>query len=138
MNKKLFGLLLSGSMVLALSGCGGGGDGGDGGDGGGQPPISYDSIEIIDLNEGYEISGVNNRNEKITLLYCSDGHYEYYRNSERFTGDYNIVYDEIQMIDKTGSYVIKTGNNYLEVGEVYPCDSLGRDLEVNSIVESNC
>ena len=76
MNKKLFGLLLSGSMVLALSGCGGGGDGGDGGDGGGQPPISYDSIEIIDLNEGYEISGVNNRNEKITLRYCPDGHYE--------------------------------------------------------------
>jgi hypothetical protein len=136
MSKKLFGLLLSGSMVLALSGCGGGGGGGD------EPQIPNTEIESININnlyEGYEISGVNNLNEMITLLYCPDGHYEYYRNSESFTGDFNIVYDEIQMIDDNGgSYVIETGDNYLEVGEVYPCDSLGRDLEINSIVESNC
>jgi len=138
MNKRLLGLLVSGSMVLALNGCGGGSGSGDNG-GGGQQPSNIERIDIDNLSEGYEINGVNNRDESIRLLYCSDGHYEYYRNNEYFEGTYNIKYDEIQMSDNNGgSYVIETGDYTLELGEVYPCDSLGRDLEINSIYEANC
>ncbi len=141
MKKIITGSMLVLSMIL-LNGCGGGSSDGAGSpDGGGQQPPSseYEYIEISNLWDGYEIDGVNNRNENITLFYCSDGHYEYYRNNEKFTGSYNVVDDEIQMMDdKGGSYVLETGNALLEVGEIYPCDSLGRDLQIDSIFASDC
>ncbi len=134
------GSMLVLSMVL-LNGCGGGSSDGSGSGGGGQQPPSteYEYIEITNLWEGYEIDGVNNRDEDVTLFYCSDGHYEYYRNNEKFTGSYNVVDDEIQMMDDDGgSYVLETGNALLEIGEIYPCDALGRDLQVNGIFASDC
>lgn len=122
-------------IMLALSGCGGTTTGGEE-----APQEGYDYIDITYLSEGYEINGVNSRNEHVTLLYCSDGHYEYYRDSEQFSGSYNIVRDEIQMIDDGdgGSYVLETGDSYLEVDEVYPCDALDRDLQVTSIYAVDC
>ena len=141
MKKIVVGSILVLSMVL-VNGCGGGSSDGDGSAGGGgeQPSRSeYEYIEITNLWEGYEIDGVNNRNEKITLFYCRDGYYEYYRNNEEFSGSYNVVGAEIQMIDdKGGSYVLETGNALLEVGEIYPCDALSRDLQVNAIFASDC
>jgi hypothetical protein len=140
MKKIVMGSMLVLSMVL-LNGCGGGSSdgGGSGGDGQQPPSTGYEYIEITNLWEGYEIDGVNNRNENITLLYCRDGHYEYYRNDEEFTGTYNVVGAEIQMMDDDGgSYVLDTGNALLEVGEIYPCDALGRDLQVNGIFASDC
>jgi hypothetical protein len=142
MKKIVTGSMLVLSMIL-LNGCGGGGssDGAGSPGGGGQQPasIEYEYIEISNLWDGYEIEGVNSRNENITLLYCSDGHYEYYRNNEKFTGSYNVVDDEIQMMDDNGgSYVLETGNALLEVDEIYPCDSLGRDLQVDKILASDC
>ncbi len=140
MKKIVMGSMLVLSMVL-LNGCGGGSSDGSGSGGGGQQPPSteYEYIEITNLWEGYEIDGVNNRDEDVTLFYCSDGHYEYYRNNEKFTGSYNVVDDEIQMMDDDGgSYVLETGNALLEVGEIYPCDALGRDLQVNGIFASDC
>jgi hypothetical protein len=135
MKKIVTGSMLVCSMIL-LNGCGGGSSTEDGG----QPLDSaYEYIEINNLWEGYEIEGISSRNEDIVLFYCRDGHYEYYRNNEKFTGSYIIVDDEIQMIDdKGGSYVIETGNTLLEVGEIYPCDSLGRDLQVSGIFASDC
>ena len=136
MKKIILGTVLVLSMVL-FSGCSGGSS--SDGDSGQTTADGYEVIDINYLSEGYEINGVNSRNENVTLLYCSDGHYEYYRDSEQFSGSYNIVRDEIQMIDSDGgSYVLETGNYYLEVDEIYPCDSLGRDLQITSIYEVNC
>lgn len=93
------------------------------------------SINIYDIDEGsYTITGYNNRDEDVELNFSSYGGYEYSRNSEYFTGTFNILYGEIQMSDSQGgSYVLIAENDELVVGGSYFCDALGRELTITSI-----
>ena len=135
MNKRLLGLLVSGSMVLALNGCGGGSGSGD--NGGGQSPQTFSDVNVLDLEQGFIIDGHNNAGESVTLEYCDDN-YKYYSGSGYWYGHFNINGDRINMFDDTstgGSYRIDTLNNLLEVGQYYSIDFQNDEIIVDAITE---
>ena len=135
MNKRLLGLLVSGSMVLALNGCGGGSEGDNGG--GTQPPQTFNDVDILDLELGFIIDGHNDAGELVTLEYCNDN-YKYYSGSGYWYGHFNIKGDRINMFDETqtgGSYRIDTFNNLLEVGVEYSIDFQNDEIIVDAITE---
>lgn len=130
------GLMALGLSMALLSGCGGGGgdDFVEEGSGG-----SNDSrVDISDLDLGYVIEGESSYGNDVRLVYCR-GDYDYYRNSTHFDGTFNIIGDEIQMHDSaSGTYIIDTDNNYLEVGEYYDIFDVADDITVESIFETSC
>ena len=136
--KKLMSLLLSGVTIIALSGCGGGSDDGS------TTPIEITEVDILKLNEGYQINGVNDALEDVTE-YCAN-EYDYYRGvDEHFLGTFNIgdigadTDVRINMFDDDGgTYVIDTDDGHLHVGEIYYIDSVSDEIEVESIVEISC
>ena len=137
--KKLMGLFLSGVAVIVLSGCGSSSSSGsDNGDDSGSGGNSYFDVHILDLEQGYAISGYNSDSEDVTLMYCND-QYDYYRGNEYFYGIFNIVGSEVQMSDSAGgSYIIGTPNDLLEVDENYYIWDVGSDITVESISLINC
>lgn len=134
--QKLMNLFLSGVAVVALSGCGGSSTSdGEDDNGGGN---SYVDVHILDLEQGYAISGYNDVSDNVTLEYCYD-EYKYYRGSEYFYGTFNIVDTEIQMYDSDGgSYIIDTPNELLEVDENYYIWDISSDITVESIDLIDC
>ncbi len=139
--KKLISLLLSGVTIIALSGCGGGSDGGGNGS---NPPAEITNVDILDLDEGYQINGVNDANEDVTFEYCAN-EYDYYRDDEHFLGTFNIgdigadTDVRINMFDVDGgTYVIDTDDGRLNVGEIYDIDFVSDEIEVESIVKISC
>jgi len=142
--KRLMSILLSGTAVVALSGCGGGGGASPnsgGGTGGGSGPATFSSVDILYLGDGFIIDGYNEAGEDVTLEYCNDS-YEYYSGSGHWYGHFNINGDRINMFDDTptgGSYKIDTINNLLEVGVEYPIDFQNDEIIVEQITEDlNC
>lgn len=138
--ERLMSILLSGAAVVALSGCGGGG-GASPDSGGGSGPATFNSVDVLDLGNGYIIDGRNEAGEDVTLEYCNDS-YEYYSGSGYWYGHFNINGDRINMFDDTptgGSYRIDTINNLLEVGVEYPIDFQNDEIIVEQITEDlNC
>jgi len=139
--------LVSGSMVLALNGCGGGsgsGDNGGGDNGGGdiQPPQAVTLLNILDLDMGYVIEGTSSYGNDVVLSYCK-GKYDYERiPGSHYRGGFNITYNDttISMLDNDGgSYRIDTGTGYLEVGEYYDIYDVADDITITNIYEDiNC
>ena len=133
--KKLRSLVFAGIAVFTFSGCGGTSGDGGGDDGSGE---LYTTVDIEHLYQGYGMTGYSDDMEDVTLVYCG-GQYDYYRGSEHFYGDFNIVDDEIQMYDHDGgSYIIDTDNYFLEVGEYYYIFDINSDITVESIYAISC
>lgn len=138
--KKLMNLFISGVAVIALSGCGGGSDDGDI-----NPPSAITEIDILKLNEGYQINGFNYADEEVTLEYCGN-EYDYYRaDDEEFHGTFNIgdigsdTDVRINMFDDDGgTYVIDTDDGHLYIDEIYDIDFVNDEIDVESIVEISC
>ena len=135
--KKLVSVLVSGVAVVALSGCGGGTDDSIGDDGGANFPQSFNSIDVIYLQDGFIIDGHNRAGENVTLQFCRE-RYDYYSGPGYWYGHFNINGDRINMFDDTptgGSYRIDTYNNFLEVGIEYPIDFQNDEIIVDQITE---
>ena len=142
MKNRLMSLVLSGVAIIGLNACGGGGDDGDTGS---NLPIEITEVDILDLDEGYQINGVNDANEDVTLEYCAN-EYDYYRgDDEAFHGTFNIgdigsdTDVRINMFDDDGgTYVIDTDNGHLHIDEIYDIDFVNDEIDVESIVEISC
>ena len=140
--KKIVSIVLAATAVVALNGCGGGGsDTPPAGGGTGSGPATYLDVDVLDLDNGYIIDGINDAGEYVTLEYCN-GEYDYYSGSGHWYGHFSISGDRINMFDDTstgGSYRIDTYNNLLEVGEWYSIDFQNDEITVEQITEDlNC
>ena len=131
-------LLLSGIAIIALSGCGSSSSTES------NPPIEITEVDILNLDEGYQINGVNNADEDVTFEYCAN-EYDYYRDNDHFLGTFNIgdigadTDVRINMFDDDGSsYRIDTDNGRLHVGKIYYIDFVSDEIEVESIVKISC
>ncbi len=141
--KKLLSLAISGMAVLMLNGCGGGGvsDGGIDNPTPTPPVSTVDKVDIANLYEGYEVNGVNDKGDDITLDFCHNYTYVYYRGNMRFSGNFyaNSESTKIDMYDDDGgSYIIETYNGFLEVGEYYEIYDVHDEITVEEIVEIDC
>jgi len=130
--KKLMSMAFAGVALIALNGCGGGG----GDDTTPIGPESFDSVDVLDLDDGYIIDGVNQAGEDVTLEFCH-GEYDYYSGANiHGFGDFNINGDRVNMFDDDGgSYRIDTFNNLFEVGEEYTIDFQNDEIIVEQITE---
>jgi len=128
--KKLMGLFISGVAVLALSGCSS--DSSSTGDN------EISSVDVLDLEDGYQINGYNDANQYVTLEYCAN-RYDYYRgDNEEFHGTFNInASDTINMYDNGASYIIET-DGYLRVNSFYDIYDIADQITIESIVEISC
>lgn len=101
--------------------------------------FSITSVDILNLDDGYVIDGYNSQDENVRLIYCGTG-YDYSRASLSFSGTFNINSTQsiINMFDNGGSYIINTGNGYLEVGENYDIYDVKYDITVEAIFETAC
>lgn len=101
---------------------------------------SITSVDILNLDDGYVIDGYNSQDENVRLIYCGTG-YDYSRGSLSFSGTFNINSTQIiiNMFDSDGgSYIINTGNGYLEVGQNYDIYDVKYDITVKTIFETAC
>ncbi len=133
--KKLMGLFISGVAVLALSGCSS--DSSSTGDN------EISSVDVLDLEDGYQINGYNDANQYVTLEYCAN-RYDYYRgDNEEFHGTFSIgdsdyeLNTRINMYDNGTSYRIDT-DGYLRVNDFYDIYDTIDEIEIESIVEISC
>ena len=134
--KKLMSVAFAGVALIALNGCGGGSDS--------SPtigPATFDSVDVLDLTDGFIIDGYNQGGEDMTLEFCN-GDYDYYSGPDRWYGSFSISGDRVNMFDETptgGSYRIDTYNNLFEVGVEYPIDFQNDEILVEQITENlNC
>ncbi len=138
--KKWINLLLAGIVVVGLSGCGevveddGWNDDTSGdydGDGG------YSSVSTYNLEYGYTITGYNEYDSYIELVYCSTSRYTYYRNNTVVdTGTFYISNGSIQMpTDNGGSHRIDADTLY--TGSTYRIHEV-ESISINSISSSGC
>ncbi len=139
--KKLIGLFLSGVAVIALSGCSSDSSTGDSSTGGDN---EISSVDVLDLQDGYQINGYNDAGQDVILEYC-DNTYSYFTGPGAFSGTFAIgntddeINARINMFDDDGgSYRIDTEDGYLRVDEEYDILEQGDEIIVESIVEISC
>ena len=135
--KKLMSLFLSGIAVVALSGCG---SSSAGVNNGGNPPEIISAVDILDLDLGYRISGINSDDDSIDIEYCG-ANYDIYVGADYHSGtfDVNDAGDRINMFDDDGgSYRIDTPNGLLELDEDYEIKFVDDYILVESISEISC
>jgi len=102
------------------------------------PPLSDQSVDLLDLGYGYAIEGYSSYGEYVILDYCGSG-YDLYRDSEHFYGDFNTDGYTINMYDSDGgSYVIDTNDGYLDVGVNYYIYDIDTDITVEAITPISC
>ncbi len=134
---KFIQIVFLGLSFLAFTGCGSS-------DSSSLPPSredpiaqSYDVVDLLDLKDGYIVSGENDSGQNVTLSFCFDD-YNYYSGDRQWNGYYRLNGQRINMFDETptgGSYRIDTFNGLLEVGEIYTIDFQNDEIFVRSILE---
>ena len=135
--KKFMSILFAGVAVIALSGCGGGGS----------SDSEIYSVDILDLRTGYIVTGINDINDVVELVFCGNNYDEYINYSSTTTDFGTFVVDD-KYIDFSSSlfnnyYIDTTPTDYnLLVGDIYDIYITNNDyidsLEITSIELIDC
>jgi len=136
--KKFTGLLVVGVSTLVLSGCGGGG---------GSSETTIYNVDILNLNLGYLLTGLNENSDIVEIEFCGNIYDEYINYVHNINGAFEVndVYVDFDYIGDTqyDYYIDTTPTEYnFVVGDIYDIYDAQSDLvdslEITSIERIDC